>query len=76
MNAHEIEDIESHLPIGLQSLPSPAQMERYMAKVKRERNRHIAASFAGLGGKLKEAAKAIRKIAVACTAARLHHKTA
>jgi hypothetical protein len=51
-------------------------MERYLARIKRERNRHIAASFAALGGKLREAAEVIRKIAVACTAARLHQKTA
>jgi hypothetical protein len=76
MNAHEIGHIEARLPISLQSMPSPAQMERYLARIKRERNRHIAASFAALGGKLREAAEVIRKIAVACTAARLHQKTA
>jgi hypothetical protein len=76
MNATEIESIEARLPTSLQSMPSPAQMERYLARIKRERNRHIAASFAALGGKLQEAARAIRKIAVACTAARLHQKTA
>jgi len=76
MNAHEIESIEARLPISLQSMPSPAQMERYLARIKRERNRHIAATFASLGGRLQDAARTIRKIAVACTAARLHQKTA
>ena len=76
MNATEIEYSEERLPIILQSMPSPAQMERYLARIKRERNRHMAATFASLGGKLQEAAREIRKIAVACTAARLHQKTA
>ena len=73
MNASEIEYLEAHLPAGLQSMPSPEQMERVMARIKRERNEHIAASLASAGTALKRACVEIRRIAVACTAARLHH---
>ena len=76
MNAKEIEFIEAHLPVGLQALPSPARMVGYLASVRRERNRHLAATFSGIGGQLKRVARAIRNIAIACAAARLHHKTA
>ena len=76
MNAREIEYIESHLPIALEALPSPSEMERYRANVKCERSRHIAAAFAGLGRKLMKAAQGFRKITVTPNAGRLHHKTA
>jgi hypothetical protein len=74
MNAKEIEFIGAGLPPSLTAMPSPAQMERYLARVQRERNRHIAASFASLGERLKQGALAVRRIAIACTAARLHHQ--
>jgi hypothetical protein len=76
MNASEIGYIEARLPVGLQSMPSPEQMQRLTARIKRERSQHMAAKFAALGGTLRRAVQEVRRIAVACTEARLHHKTA
>ena len=72
MNASEIEYIEARLPVALRTMPSPEQMERLMATIKRERNRQMAASFAAFGNRLTQAIEEVRRIAVACTAARLH----
>ncbi len=72
MNANEIEYIEARLPAGLHAMPSPEQMERFIASVRHERNQHIAASFARLVTGTKSFAEEVRRIAAACTAARLH----
>jgi hypothetical protein len=80
MTASEIEQIEARLPSSLETLPSPAQMERLIARLKHERNEQIALGFSRLvslfGRGLVDSAWQIRRIAIACTAARLHHKVA
>ena len=75
MNATEIASIEARLPIGLTAMPSPEEMDRLIARARTERNQHMAESFYAFIGGLKNAADEVRKIAVACTAARLHVPT-
>ncbi len=72
MNACEIEYIEARLPMGLRTMPSPEALDRLVAQVRTQRNQHMAASFSAFIGGLKDFAGEVRKIAVACTAARLH----
>jgi hypothetical protein len=74
MNASEIASIEARLPVGLRAMPSPEQMQNLMGRIRRERSQHMAASFASFGGKVRQAILEVRKIAVACTAARLHQQ--
>jgi hypothetical protein len=75
MNASEIDYIEARLPMGLTAMPSPEEMDRLIARAHTERNQHMAASFYAFIGGLKDFAGEVRKIAVACTAARLHAPT-
>ena len=72
MNAREIETIEAKLAEPSRVYPSPEQMERYIAKAHLERNRELAKVFAGAVTTLRRLLGEIRRIAVACTAARLH----
>lgn len=76
MNASEIRYIEARLPVAYDILPGPAAMEHYMAQIRRERNAHIAATFASGVRKLAGFVREVRTIAVACTAARLHQTAA
>ena len=46
MNASEIEFIEARLPVALQAMPSPEQMDQLLARAKRERSEHLAGAFA------------------------------
>ena len=73
MNAREIEYIEARLRAGPNSMPSPEQMEMLIAHARHERNREMAAGFARMVAGLKGFAGQVRKIAAACTDARLHH---
>jgi hypothetical protein len=72
MNASEIEFIEARLPVALQRLPSPEQMEFLLARARRERNEHMADAFALFVDGVKGFVGAVRRIAASCTAARLH----
>lgn len=72
MDASEIEYIEARLAARHSLYPTPDELERYLAKAHRERNREIAARFAGFVDRLRNFAVEARRIAVACTAARLH----
>ena len=72
MDASEIEYIESRLDARHGRYPTPDELERYVAKAHRERNREIAGRFASLVDGLRTLAAEARRIAVACTAARLH----
>lgn len=72
MNASEIEFIEARLPVALQKMPSPEQMSQLFALAKRERSERMAASFAALQASLKGFFGEVRRIAAACTSARLH----
>ena len=72
MNAREIEYIEARLPMGLRTMPSPEELDRLVAQVRTQRNQHIAESFSAFLDALNAFAVEVRKIAVACTAARLH----
>jgi len=74
MNTSEIAYIEARLPVGLRAMPSPEQMQNLMGRIRQERSQHMAAGFASLGGKVRQAILEVRKIAVACTAARLHQQ--
>ena len=76
MNAREIEYIEARLPVGLRAMPSPEELDRLIARVRTERNQHMAASFSAFIEGLKTFAAEVRRIAAACTAARLHLPTA
>jgi len=73
MNASEIEFIEARLPVALRRMPSPEQMERLIARARRERSEHVAAAFSVLVEGVKGFVGVVRRIAAACTAARLHH---
>lgn len=72
MNASEIEFIEARLPVSLQKMPSPEQMDRLLARAKRERSQQMAIAFANFVEGTKALFAAVRRIAAACTAARLH----
>ena len=72
MNASEIESIEARLQAGLHTLPSPEQLERIVANVRQERNREMAASIVRFVERVIGFAGEVRKIAKACTDARLH----
>ncbi|MBS0336744.1 MAG: hypothetical protein JSS40_08050 [Proteobacteria bacterium] len=72
MNASEIEFIEGRLPVSLQRIPSPEQMEQLIARAKRERNVHMAVTFVGFVAGMKAFFGTVRRIAAACTSARLH----
>lgn len=72
MNASEIEYIETRMQAGLRTLPSPEQLELFVAKVHTERNRHLAVGLAHLMAGLGNLVVTVRKIAEACTAARLY----
>jgi hypothetical protein len=72
MNASEIEFIEARLPVALRRMPTPEQMELLLARARRERNEHMADSFALFVGGVKGLFGAVRRIAANCTAARLH----
>jgi len=74
MNASEIEFIEARLQAGLGTLPTPEQLERLVAKARRERNLEMSASFSRFVRRVAGFAGVARKIAKACTAARLHLK--
>ena len=76
MNASEMEYAQARMPFGLKTMPTPEEMERLIAKMRRERNDYIAASFVAFVAKVRAFAGEARRIAVACTAARLHQKTA
>ena len=72
MNASEIEYLEARLPVGLATMPSPEQIQRLVAKVRHERNQEMAASFSRFLSGFGAFAGEVRRIAAACTAARLH----
>ena len=72
MNASEIEYLEARLPVGLATMPSPEQIQRLVAKVRHERNQEMAASFSRFLSGFGTFAGEVRRIAAACTAARLH----
>ena len=72
MNASEITRIETRLPAGATSLPSPERMLGYQDKVRQVRNEQMSSLFFGLIRNLGDGVRVVRKIAKACTAARLH----
>jgi hypothetical protein len=76
MNANEINYIEPNSPVTYLKLPSPTQMERYHARIRRERSQYLAQSLVAFARKLGQVATGIRRIAAACTAARLHLRNA
>ena len=73
MNASEIEFIEAKLQAGLNTMPSPEKLDQLVARVRHERNREMAASFGRFFDGLTNFAGEVRRIAEACTDARLHH---
>ena len=74
MNASEIEYLEARLPVGSSTMPSPEQLQSLVAKVRHERNQEMAASFSRFISGFLEFTGEVRRIAVACTAARLHRQ--
>lgn len=74
MNASEIEFIEARLPVALQAMPSPEQMDQLLARAKRERSEHLAGAFAAFVEGVKGFSGAVRRIAAECTSARLHQE--
>lgn len=72
MDASEIEYLEARLADRHGLYPTPDELECYIAQAHRERNREIAVRFAGLVEGAKNFAGEARRIAIACTAARLH----
>lgn len=72
MDASEIEYLEARLSARHGLYPTPDELECYVAQAHRERNREIAVRFAGFVEAVKNLAGEARRIAVACTAARLH----
>ncbi len=76
MNASEIEFIEARLPVALQAMPSPEQMDQLLARARRERSEHLGEAFAAFVAGTKSLFAAVRSIAADCTSARLqqeHH---
>ena len=73
MNTSEIESIEARLPLALREMPSPEQMDMLLARGRRKRNEHMAESFTVFVAGVKGFFGEVRRIAAACTAARLHH---
>ncbi len=71
MDASEIENLEARRQAGLGAFPTIDEMERLMARIRHERNAHMAASFVGFVNTIKRLVSEVRRIAVACTAARL-----
>lgn len=71
MNASEITNIETRLPAGAMSLPSPERMLGYQVKVRQVRNEQMSSLFFGLIRNLGDGVRVVRTIAKACTAARL-----
>ena len=76
MDLDEMKFMEARLPFGQKEMPSPEEMERLKVKMRQDRNNRIAASLVALVRKLWSFAEEARRIAVACTAARLHQKIA
>jgi hypothetical protein len=74
MNATEIEFIEARLPVSLQKMPSPEQMDQLFARAKRERSEHLGNAFAMFVAGTKGLFAAVRRIAADCTSARLHQE--
>jgi len=71
MNGSEIEYLEARLPVGLRTMPSPEQMDHLIARARTQRAQLMSADFARLAGAIVSFARAVRNIAVSCTAARL-----
>ncbi len=72
MDISEFSRIEAELQGTSRKLPSPDQMTSYHGRVRQQRNEHMRTLayrvIDGIGAAIRE----IRRIAVACTAARLH----
>lgn len=71
MNSREISEIESRLSHGLEQSLSGAQMDYLLRSARRERAEHVAEGYAALMQKLTAFGAALRRMAEACTAARL-----
>jgi hypothetical protein len=74
MNASEIEFIEARLPVSLQKMPSPEQMDQLLARAKRQRSEQFGDAFAAFVEGTKSLFAAVRRIAADCTSARLHRE--
>ena len=74
MNAREIEFIEARLPVSLQKMPSPEQMDQLLARAKRQRSEHLGDAFAAFVEGTRGLFAAVRRIAADCTSARLHQE--
>ena len=72
MDVSEIEYLEARLSARSRLYPSPEQMECYIAKAHQERSRALVDGFLSTVKTLKGFVQEVRRIAVACTAARLH----
>jgi hypothetical protein len=72
MDISEFSQIEAQLPGALRKLPSPDQMTSYHARVRQERNEYMGTLAYRMLVRISAAISEIRRIAVACTAARLH----
>ncbi len=71
MDASEIDNLVSRRQAGVGTFPTIDEMERLMARIRHERNAHMAASFVGFVNTIRRLGSEMRRIAVACTAARL-----
>lgn len=76
MNASEIEYLEARLPEGLRAMPSPEQMDQLIARARTQRAQRMAADFLRAVDGVRWFVAEVRKIAVACTAARLRLRNA
>lgn len=72
MDISEIEYLEARLSARARLYPSPEQINCYIAKAHHERNLAMADVLVSTVMTLKSFAQEVRRIAVACTAARLH----
>ena len=71
MNASEIEYLEARLPVGLRAMPSPEQVNSLIAKARSQRAQEMAAAFVRAVTGLASFGREVRRIAMACSAARL-----
>ncbi len=74
MNSNEIEYIQARLPVSLRAFPSVEQMDRLLARAKRERSERISDAFFGFAEGVKSFFGVVRRIAAECTSARLHQE--